>query len=87
MCSLELMVFCPFYSQFMQFDLGGFHLVALIVRELKSHMIDLLKFKSPHWLKLQHSDWRANLVKDFFFQIDFPPIRALEFITDHVTYD
>ena len=21
---------------------------------------------SSHWLKLQHSDWRANIVKDFF---------------------
>ena len=30
----------------------------------KSH--DLLKFDCSHWLKLQHSDWRANLVKDFF---------------------
>ena len=24
------------------------------------------KFEYSHWLKLQHSDWRANLVKDFF---------------------
>ena len=32
----------------------------------KSH--DLLKFNSSHWLKLQHSDWRANLVKDFFYK-------------------
>ena len=44
---------------------GGFDLVAKIIRELKSHMISY-KFKSSHWLKLQHSDWRANLVKDFF---------------------
>ena len=29
----------------------------------KSH--DLL-FNASHWLKLQHFDWRANLVKDFF---------------------
>ena len=40
-----------------------------------------------HWLKLQHSDWRANLVKDFFVKINFPPMRALEFITGHVTYN
>ena len=24
------------------------------------------KFNSSHWLKLQHPDWRANFVKDFF---------------------
>ena len=44
----------------------------------KSH--DLLKIPCSHWLKLQHSDWRANLVKDFL-KINFPPMRALEFIT------
>jgi hypothetical protein len=37
-------------------------------------------------LKLQHSDWRANLVKDFFLQMNFPPMRALEFIRDHMTF-
>ena len=41
---------------------------------------------SSHWLKLQHSDWRANLVKDSFLQINFPPMRALEFIRDHGTF-
>ena len=60
-------------------------MVAKIIRELKSHMIPY-KFKCSHWLKLQHSDWRANLVKDFFLQINFPPMRALEFIRDHVTF-
>ena len=30
----------------------------------KSH--DLLQFNASHWLKLQRSDWRANLVKDYF---------------------
>ena len=30
----------------------------------KSH--DLLKIECSHWLKLQHSDWRANLKKDLF---------------------
>ena len=55
--------------------MGGFHLVAKIIRELKSHMIPY-KLKCSHWLKLQHSDWRAN----------FPPMRALEFIRDHVTF-
>ena len=66
-------------------DYGVFHLVAKIIRELKSHMIPY-KFKCSHWLKLQHSDWRANLVKDFFLQINFPPMRALEFIRDHMTF-
>ena len=65
---------------------GGFDLVAKIIRELKSHMIPY-KFKCSHWLKLQHSDWRANLIKDFFLQINFPPMRALEFIRDHVTFN
>ena len=44
---------------------GGFNLVAKILRELKSHMMPY-KFKCSHWLKLQHSDWRPNLAKDFF---------------------
>ena len=60
-------------------------MVAKIIRELKSNMIPY-KFKCSHWLKLQHSDWRANLVKDFFLQINFPPMKALEFIRDHVTF-
>ena len=37
---------------------GGFHVAAKIIREPKSHMIPY-KFKCSHWLKLQHSDWRA----------------------------
>ena len=64
---------------------GGFQLLDLIIPELKSHVIPY-KFKSSHWLKLLHSDWRANLVKDFFLQINFPPMRALEFIRDHMTF-
>ena len=46
--------------------IGGFQLLDLIIPELKSHVIPY-KFKSSHRLKLQHSDWRANLVEDFFF--------------------
>ena len=37
-------------------------------------------------MKLQHSDWRANLVKDLFLQIDFPQMRVLEFVTGHVIF-
>ena len=44
----------------------------------------MLKFNSSHWLKLQNSDWKANLVKDFFSQINFPPMSGLESITGHV---
>ena len=56
----------------------GFQLLDLILPELKSHVIPY-KFKSSHWL-------RANLVKDFFLQMNFPPMRALEFIRDHMTF-
>ena len=74
---------CRFWH--MQFMNGGFQLLDLIIPELKSHVIPY-KFKFSHWLKLQHSDWRANLVKDFFLQMNFPPMRALEFIRDHMTF-
>ena len=40
-----------------------------------------------HWLKLQSSDWRANLAEDLFLQINFPPMRALEFLTGHMIYN
>ena len=53
------------HSFSMYTDIGGFQLLDLIIPELKSHMIPY-KFKCSHWLKLQHSDWRANLVKDSF---------------------
>ena len=65
----------------MQIAVAKFHLVDLIIR---SH--ELLKFNSSHWLKLQNSDWRENLVKDFSLQINFPPMRALKFMTGHVTF-
>ena len=64
---------------------GGFQLLDLIIPELKNHVIPN-KFKSSHWFKLQHLDWRANLVKDFFLQMNFPPMRALEFVRDHMTF-
>ena len=37
---------------------GGFQLLDLTLLELKSHVIPY-KFKSSHWLNLQHSDWRV----------------------------
>ena len=77
-------IFWPFLTLFLP-DIGGFQLLDLIIQELKSHVIPY-KFKSSHWLKSQHSDWRANLVKDFFWQIKFPSMRDLEFLTGHVTF-
>ena len=85
-CTLKVIVykslgwFCEGHGH-----LGDFQLLDLIILELKSHVITY-KFKSSHWLKLQHSDWRANLVKDFFLQMNFPPMGALEFIRDHMTF-
>ena len=54
--------------------LGGFQLEFVSI----SRVINHYKFECSHWLKLQHSDLRANLVKDFFVEINFPPMRALE---------
>ena len=61
--------------------MNGFQLVDFIIMELKDHMTCDLS----HWLKLQHSDWRENLGNYFFF-INFPPMRALKFITDYVIH-
>ena len=65
--------------------IGGFQLEFVSISRVINHMT-CYKFECSHWLKLQHSDWRANLVKDFF-KINFPPMRALEFITGHVIYN
>ena len=46
-------------------DLGGFQLEFVSISRVINHMT-CYKFKCSHWLKLQHSDWRANLVTDFF---------------------
>ena len=44
------------------------------------------RFPTLYILKLQHSDWTENLAKDFF-KINFPPMRALEFITGPVIHN
>ena len=44
---------------------GGFQLEFVSISRVINHMT-CYKFECSHWLKLQHSDWRANLVKDFF---------------------
>ena len=52
--------------------LGGFQSEFVSIRWVINHMT-CYKSKCSHYLKLQHSDWRSNLVKDFF-----PPMRALD---------
>ena len=64
--------FCNYESTPVQV---GFHLVAKIIRELKSHMIPY-KFKCSNWLKL----------KTFRLESKLPPMRALEFMRDRVTF-
>ena len=66
------------FLTFLAYFLGGFQLLDLIIPELKSHVIPY-KFKSSHWL-------RADLVKDFFLQMNFPPMRALKSIRDHMAF-
>ena len=64
----------PFYSsiKFRLFGfLGGFHLVAIIIRELKNHMIPLLSLFE---------------ITAFRLESNFPPMRVLAFIRDHVTF-
>ena len=55
---------------------GGFQLEFVNISRVINHMT-CYKFECSHWSKLQHSDWRANIVKDFL-KINFPPMRALE---------
>ena len=43
---------------------GDFRLEFLSISRVINHMT-CYKFECSHWLKLQHSDWRANLVNDF----------------------
>ena len=57
-------------------DIGGFHLVAKIIRELKSHIIP---YKFKYILSLVE-------ITAFRLESNFSPMRALEFIRDHVTF-
>ena len=45
------------------FLIGGFQLEFVSISWVISHMTSY-KLACSHWLKLKHSDWRANLVKD-----------------------
>ena len=47
--------------------IGGFQLEFVSISRVINHMT-CYKFDCSHWLKLQDSDWRANLVKDFFLE-------------------
>ena len=46
---------------------GDFHLEFVSISRVINHMT-VYKFECSHWLKLQHSNWRANLLKDFFLK-------------------
>ena len=47
-------------------DQGGFQLEILSITLVINRMT-CYKFECSHWLKLQHSDWRATLVRGHFF--------------------
>ena len=44
--------------------IDGFQVEFVNISQVINHMT-CYKFKCSHWLKLQHIDWRANLVKYF----------------------
>ena len=50
-----------------QRHLGGFQLEFVSISPIINHMT-CYKFHCSHWLKLEHSEWRANLVKNSFLQ-------------------
>ena len=81
---MEMLYGCPFekITFLSRIDtnsgFGGFSVTRFDYTGAKSHVIPY-EFKCSHWMKLQHLDWRANLVKDFFLQMNFPPMGALEF--------
>ena len=55
-----------FIDRIVDFQLsGGFELEFVSISQVINHKT-CYKFKCTHWLKLQHSEWRANLVKKFF---------------------
>ena len=60
-------------------DLGGFQLLDLIITELKSHMTCYNLMPLIGW---NNSIQTGEQI--FFWK--FPPMRDLEFLTDHVTF-
>ena len=61
----ELIEAKELFSYLVNEFIGGSHLELLSISRVINHMT-CYKFECSHWLKLQHSDWRANLVKEFF---------------------
>ena len=61
---------------------GGFQLLDLITTELKSHMTcyNSMPLITAFWLE------GKSCKRFFFWQIKFPPMRDLEFLTGHVTF-
>ena len=62
--------------------LGDFLLVDFIITELKNHMTWLNSIPLIGW---NYSIQTGEQI-GFFIQINFPPIRAFEFITGHVIF-
>ena len=60
---------------------SGWFSVGIYKYKLRYKSHDQLWFKCSH---CSHSDWGENLVKGFFAKINFPPLRALEFINGHM---
>ena len=57
-----------FIDRIVDFQLsGGFELEFVSINQVLNHTT-CYKFKCTHWLKLQHSEWRANIVKYFFIK-------------------
>ena len=80
----EFFLFDSLHTQLLDF-LGGFQLEFVSISRVINHMT-CYKFECSHWLKLQHSDWRANLVKDFFLN-KFSTNESTRIITGHVIYN
>ena len=59
-----LFVFANATIQVVLAAFGGFQLEFVSISRVINHRT-FYKFECSHWLKLQHSDWRANPVRDF----------------------
>ena len=64
--------------------MGGFQLKFVSISQVINHMT-CYKFECSHWLKLQHSNWRANLVK-YFFLNKFSTSESTRITPGHVIY-
>ena len=64
---------------------GGFQLEFLSISRVINHMTSY-KFEWSHWLKLQHSGWRANLIKDLLLN-KFSTNESTRIIAGHLIYN